>query len=213
MKIIALIADDRAPEGREETFIADKYNMDLKGASEQIERTIRRYNATLRNDDLPRRLLSLKLEECNQVDTLKLGRCAFDDGRSIDVNYWPKGHALHEEWRMGYLAAEGEYIDMEDEDEGDIVFDEFVASREMDRIRTRVAEAFFCLGMSLGGAQISFSQAASSATEIVFVLKSSMNEADQLVLLASPLNLKQTAWERRNPNAPWWRLFERRRRA
>jgi hypothetical protein len=119
MKIITLIADDRAPEGREETFIADKYNMCLAAATEQIESMVRRYNATLRGGDLPRRLLTLSLEECDSKDAFKLGRRAFDDSHSVDDNYFPKGHALHEEWRMGYLAAEGEHLEQEeDEDEG-----------------------------------------------------------------------------------------------
>jgi hypothetical protein len=95
----------------------------------------------------------------------------------------------------------------------DIVFDEVAIAEEMDGIHAHVAAAFHRFGMSLEGVNIIFTQAESSVSEMLLTLKSSMNEADQLALLASPLNLKQTAWERRNPNAPWWRQFEGRRRA
>lgn len=49
-----------------------------------------------------------------------------------------------------------------------------------------------------------------TATEAVLTLSKAFGDLkDQSDFIC----LKQTAWERRNPNAPWWRKFERRRRA
>ncbi|WP_395737429.1 hypothetical protein [Prosthecobacter sp.] len=43
------------------------------------------------------------------------------------------------------------------------------------------------------------------------LLKLSRAFEDSKAQLAA-CSLKQTAWERRNPNAPWWRRFDRKRR-
>ena len=116
MKIIALIADDSAPEGRTENHDAPTYNITLADAQTRMERMVKRFNETLRPGELPRRLLSVQLVECTARDAFQMGKHAFEAEDSIEDNFWPESHPLNHEWRDGYKEAEAAWVDSEDEE-------------------------------------------------------------------------------------------------
>lgn len=107
MKIIAIIANDREPQGWKEVYKSKKHDDNAEAATAQMTRLVSAYNATLERADLPRRLLSLTLEEHSEPEAWDIGNKAigYPDYAGPGDNYWPKDHPLHEFWEAGWWAA------------------------------------------------------------------------------------------------------------
>lgn len=74
----------------------------------------------------------------------------------------------------------------------------------------RVLEAFACAGLEFDALEVKFEEAEQETADF-------SEKLSTLVLSHFPerrelLNLKTTAWERANPNAPFWRKLQRRKR-
>lgn len=120
MKITALIADDRRPEGWPECYTATKWDASHADHRNQIERIIHKFNASLFAGELPRRLISVTSEEIDEADAFNMGLHAYTRGESLDEgNYWPAGHANHQHWRDGWEEGRAIDEDGDDEEEGE----------------------------------------------------------------------------------------------
>lgn len=119
MKISAIIADDRTPEGWPETYAARVYNADTIIAAAQLDGMIADYNANLRPGEIPRRLLGFELDHLDEDEAFNMGLGAFHKGKQLADNYFPAGHLNHQHWMDGWLEAEDESEDLDDEDESD----------------------------------------------------------------------------------------------
>lgn len=119
MKIIAIIANDREPQGWKEVYKTKKYDSSHEAATSQITLLVSSYNARLERADLPRRLLSLTLEEFTETEAWEMGEKAhgYPDYASPDENYWPQGHRLAEHWLAGWMSADAAAADDFDDDE------------------------------------------------------------------------------------------------
>lgn len=116
MKITAIIADDRRPDGWPEIYTAATWNADEAAARTQMEKVVNLFNGDLRPHELPRRLISVHLEELELEDAWNLGLEAFHAGRPIEANYWTQGYGpLHDEWRGGWECGQAEDEGFNDE--------------------------------------------------------------------------------------------------
>jgi len=115
MKITAIIADDRRPEGCPECYTATHWDASPGEQARQIETLVRRFNETLRPHELPRRVLGITSEEIDEADAFNMGMGAYNFGGGLETNYWPAGHANHQAWQDGWEAAQK----LNEEGEGD----------------------------------------------------------------------------------------------
>lgn len=114
MKIIAIIADDRRPQGWPEHYLSTTWDASPADQRYQIERVVYAFNSDLRPGEMPRRLLSITSEEIDEADAFNMGMNAYNRGQRLDEdNYWPKDHANHQHWRDGWEE------DGDDEEEGE----------------------------------------------------------------------------------------------
>lgn len=120
MKITAIIADDRRPQGWPECYTATKWDASHADHRNQIERIVHGFNATLMAHELPRRVLSITSEEFDEAEAFNMGMDAYNKGQDIDAdNYWPAHHANHQHWRDGYEEGRAIDEDGDDEEEGE----------------------------------------------------------------------------------------------
>lgn len=119
MKIIALIADDNAPAGREEKYDALRHDFTLEEAQARMEKMVAAYNRNLRPGELPRRLVSVQIRQMTAKEAYGLGWQAMEAEEDIEENYFPVGHPLRLEWRAGYKDAEEAWVDSEEEEDGE----------------------------------------------------------------------------------------------
>lgn len=122
MKITAIIADDRRPEGWPECYTATHWDASPGEQARQIETLVARFNATILPGELPRRVLSVTSEEIDEADAFNMGMAAFREGKCCEKEaYWPKDHPNAECWHAGWeQAREDDENDSDDEeDEGD----------------------------------------------------------------------------------------------
>jgi hypothetical protein len=120
MKITALIADDRRPQGWPECYTATKWDASPADRRNQVERLVHAFNSGLLCHEMPRRLLSITSEEIDEADAFNMGMNAYNRGQCLDEdNYWPKAHANHQHWRDGWEEARAIEEDGDDEGEGE----------------------------------------------------------------------------------------------
>ena len=115
MKITAIIADDRCPEGWPECYTATRFDASPEDHLRQIESIVTRFNHSLQSHELPRRVLSITSEEIDEADAFNMGMGAYNFGGGLETNYWPAGHANHQAWQDGWEAAQK----LNEEGEGD----------------------------------------------------------------------------------------------
>lgn len=120
MKITAIIADDRRPQGWPECYTATHWDASAGEHARQVQIIINGFNNSLRSGELPRRLLSITSEEIEEADAFNMGMDAYNKGQDIDAdNYWPAHHANHQHWRDGYEEGRAIDEDGDDEEEGE----------------------------------------------------------------------------------------------
>jgi ribosome modulation factor len=121
MKITAIIADDRRPEGWPECYTADSWADTHADHRTQVERLVSKFNATLQPGELPRRVLSITSEEIDEADAFNMGMSAYHMGTERGDSYFPDTHANAPHWLSGWeQAREDDGNDSDDEeDEGD----------------------------------------------------------------------------------------------
>lgn len=106
MEIVATIANKLNPEGWQESYTAEVWNIDLAAATAQVQAIVDRWNVSLSADEAPRKLLSVELQEIDEADAYNMGFVAYNNGAEIDENYWPEGCANHEHWADGWEGAQ-----------------------------------------------------------------------------------------------------------
>ena len=110
MKIQALIADDKHPEGQRESFINTDFTS-REAALAYINQILTSFNSDLHVGELPRRLVSFELVELDKDESFNLGVCHYLKG--LDCPF-EEGTDQRTWWQQGFDYAEGEYGDGEE---------------------------------------------------------------------------------------------------
>lgn len=112
MKIVATIADDRTPKGWQESFLTSVTN--IESAKGWLDGLISTFNASLRPNEEPRRLLNVELIPLTEDEGITMGAEGYHDGD--DINPFQSGTDEHRWFNQGYDEAhEADSGDTEEE--------------------------------------------------------------------------------------------------
>ncbi len=104
MKITATIANDENPQGWVETWLKPEIKTE-ESAKGYVEGLVSKFNRTLNEREIPRRIIQVTLTPLADEDCFKLGRLAFLESES--VNPFSPG-SQHDAWQEGWDDADAE---------------------------------------------------------------------------------------------------------
>lgn len=118
MKAVATIANERQPEGWEETFLFPGIENERAGR-EKVDEVLRKFNSDLRGDQ-PRKLLKVVFQEMTIEECIQHGYgsypdedCPFSENRKENMEAWWDG------WHDAEKDEESEGDEEEDEEESE----------------------------------------------------------------------------------------------